>query len=70
MITVKSLREALKDAPDDAVLVLSSDTGVDQGAGEIVIENVYMSPYWNEFVIYANDVDPDEEEFTYEDNEK
>ena len=64
-LTVGQLKEALKDVPDNLKVRLSSDTGVDQGEGEIIIESAERITYGSVdyFRIYANDiVDEDEEE--------
>ena len=57
VLTVGKLKEALKDVPDDLEVRLSSDSGVDQGIGEIIIEDAYRVSYKNVdyFNIYAND---------------
>ena len=59
-LTVGELRKALENVPDDVPVVLSSDTGVDQGLGEIVVltAHYYNYPQSNirEFAIYANDM--------------
>ena len=55
-LTVKELREALKGVPDDLPVRLSSDTGVDQGIGEIVIEKAsWIKGEEGWFDIYVND---------------
>ena len=61
-LTVKELKEKLKDIPDDLELRLSSDSGVDQCAeGEIVITDAFQCG--ETFDIYCNiDMDTDEEE--------
>lgn len=53
-LTVGELRKALDGVPDDLEVRLSSDTGVDQGEGEIIVERAYPvgADY---FTIYAND---------------
>lgn len=68
-LTVGDLREALKDVPDDLVVKLSSDSGVDQGLGEVIIERAYRTTYTlgggmtvDYFTIYANDYEEDEED--------
>ena len=38
-LTVGELRKSLEGVPDDLEVQLSSDTGVDQGMGEIIIES-------------------------------
>lgn len=55
-LTVKKLKEALKDVPDDLEVKLWSDSGVDQcdyGDCEAIIEDAYRYRD-NCFVIYAN----------------
>ena len=56
-LTVKELREALEGVPDELPVRLSSDTGVDQGYGDIVIELARRVKYSDVdyFEIYAND---------------
>lgn len=55
-LTVKALREALKGVPDDLPVRLSSDTGVDQGYGDIIIERAsWIKGEDGWFDIYAND---------------
>lgn len=58
-LTAGALRQALKNVPDEVPVVLSSDTGVDQGIGEVVVlgAHYYNYPEYNicEFAIYAND---------------
>lgn len=63
-LTVKELREALEGVPDDLPVRLSSDTGVDQGIGEIIVEKAIRVAYGDEdyFDIYVNDRIDDEEE--------
>ena len=39
VLTVGELRKALEGVPDNLEVKLSSDTGVDQGEGEIIIES-------------------------------
>ena len=58
-ITVKELKESLKDVPDDLEVILNSDTGVDQGCGEIIIEIARRVQCRDAdyFSIYANDVE-------------
>lgn len=57
-ITVGMLREALKDVPDDYIVTLASDTGVDQPieGGDIVVEDAYVVEGYKELWIYANEV--------------
>lgn len=62
-ITVRDLRRALIGVPDDIPVRLNSDSGVDQGLGEIIIESARRVTYGSEdyFSIYANDhADPEE----------
>ncbi len=68
-LTVGELRKALEGAPDNLEVRLSSDTGVDQGMGEIIIESARRVKYGlpegkhfedgstgvDYFDIYAND---------------
>ena len=63
-LTVGELKEALKDVPNDLEVRLSSDTGVDQGDGRIIIESAKRVSYdtVDYFDIYANDVDLEDEE--------
>ena len=64
VLTVGKLKEVLKDVPDDLEVKLSSDSGVDQGIGRIIIEDAYRVSYENVdyFTIYANDSDEYDEE--------
>lgn len=64
VLTVGKLKEVLKDVPDDLEVKLSSDSGVDQGIGQIIIEDAYRVSYENVdyFTIYANDSDEYDEE--------
>lgn len=57
VLTVGELRKALDGVPDELEVQLSSDTGVDQGEGRIVIEDAYRMNYKDidYFSIYAND---------------
>ncbi len=68
-LTVKELKEALKNVPDDTIVRLTSDTGVDQGQfGEIVVESAHYTHYTSGehtiefFDIYANEEEVEEEE--------
>lgn len=55
-LTVKELKEALKGVPDDLPVRLSSDSGVDQGIGEIIIEKAcWIKGEGGWFDICAND---------------
>lgn len=46
-LTVGKLKEALKDAPDNLPVILSSDSGVDQPqfGDEIIVEDAYRHHY-------------------------
>ena len=73
-ITVGELRKALKNVPDDTEVILVSDTGVDQGEGEIIIESAEYVSYGTTttkveyFGIYVNDIVDDEDEEDEEDD--
>lgn len=56
-LTVRDLRRALIGVPDDLPVRLDSDTGVDQGCGDIIIEDAYRVKYKDVdyFEIYVND---------------
>ena len=64
-LTVGELRKALQGVPDETIVKLSSDTGVDQGCGEVVVEDAYHMHYVfgdttnlkmiDNFIIYCND---------------
>lgn len=56
-LTVRDLRHALVGVPDDLPVRLSSDTGVDQGDGDIIVEEARRVKYndVDYFEIYAND---------------
>ena len=56
-LTVRDLRRALEGVPDDIPVRLESDSGVDQGLGEIIVESARRVVYGSEeyFSIYAND---------------
>lgn len=56
-LTVGVLKSIIKDVPDDSIVKLSSDTGVDQGLeGPIVIENAYVTGSDKKVLnIYANE---------------
>ena len=62
-LTVGKLKSIIADLPDDLELKLSSDTGVDQGEGDIIIEDVYRVTYEHKYfgkidyvAVYANDI--------------
>lgn len=61
-LTVGDLKKSLEGVPDKLEVQLSSDTGVDQGEGEIVIEMARRVQYGNTdyFEIYANDTCEDD----------
>ena len=62
-LTVRDLRRAMEGVPDDIPVRLESDSGVDQGLGEIIVESAQRVTYGSEdyFSIYANDhADPEE----------
>lgn len=63
-LTVGDLRKALEGVPDELEVQLSSDSGVDQGIGEIVIEMARRVQYddTDYFEIYANDTCEEGEE--------
>ena len=44
-LTVGELRKSLEGIPDDLEVRLSSDTGVDQGMGEIIMESARRVKY-------------------------
>lgn len=56
-LTVGKLREVIKDLPDELEVELSSDTGVDQGEGRIIVEDAYRvkCSSVDYLAIYAND---------------
>ena len=62
-LTVGRLRKMLENVPDDVIVELASDTGVDQGLGDIVVEDAYYcAPSYNNyrvFIIYVNDTGED-----------
>ena len=63
-LTVGDLKKKLQDVPDWVPVELVSDTGVDQGLGDIVVEDAYyQSPYYNNyrcFCIVAEDTGENE----------
>lgn len=65
-LTVGELRKALECVPDNVPVRLSSDTGVDQGCGEIVVLAAsyvcYPKINMHYFSIYANDMIGEEDE--------
>lgn len=67
-LTVRDLRHALVGVPDDLPVRLSSDTGVDQGLGDIIVEEARRVKYndVDYFEIYANDHLDDPEEIDRE----
>lgn len=73
-LTVGELRKALEGVPDSLIVKLGSDSGVDQGMGEIIVEMARRIKYElpngkrfedtgetgvDYFEIYANDRDID-----------
>ena len=74
-LTVGELKKALEGVPDSLEVRLSSDTGVDQGIGRIIIESARRVQYnlpegkrfedgstgVDYFDIYANDIEDFEE---------
>lgn len=64
-LTVGELKQVIENIPDDFLVTIASDTGVDQcddNDFDLVVEDVYESN--NELVIYSNfrDFDEDEED--------
>ena len=65
-LTVGELRKALQGVPDNLIVELASDSGVDQcGDGDVVIEKAWRVTFENydRFWIYCN-VREDEENWT------
>lgn len=69
ILTVGELKKAIDGVPDEIEVRLSSDTGVDQGEGEIIVESAMYIKYNSSdgtpvehFDIYANDHDDFEED--------
>lgn len=62
VLTVGELKRALDGVSDEVIVQLSSDSGVDQGEGAIVVESANHVKYGNTeyFSIYANDYDCEE----------
>lgn len=66
-LTVDDLRAALEGVPGHLKVKLSSDTGVDQGVGTIIVESARRVNYKTQrdevdyFDIYVNDVDNEDE---------
>lgn len=56
-LTVGQLKEKLANVANDVIIKLASDTGVDQGIGEIVVEDCWYNRWSNKFEIYCNDED-------------
>lgn len=61
-LTVGELKKALECVPNDVIVRLASDTGVDQGQyGDIVVEDAFYTHYSvdgytvDSFDIYANE---------------
>jgi hypothetical protein len=64
-LTVGELKQVIENVPDDFLVTIASDTGVDQcddNDFDLVVEDAYESN--NELVIYSNfrDFDEDEED--------
>jgi hypothetical protein len=64
-LTVGELKQVIENIPDDFLVTIASDTGVDQcddNDFDLVVEDAYESN--NELVIYSNfrDFDEDEED--------
>lgn len=65
-LTVGKLKSIIADLPDDLEVKLSSDTGVDQGMGTIIVEDAYRTKYETDsfkvdyLTIYVNDIDEDD----------
>lgn len=65
-LTVGDLKKALKGVPDEIPVRLCSDSGVNQGLGEIIIESASYTHYVHgekviaHFDIYANDYESEE----------
>lgn len=72
-LTVGELRKALEGVPDDVKVKLSSDSGVDQGEGRVIVESARRVKYkangfdYDYFDIYANNIDVDDEDEYEED---
>lgn len=69
VLTVGELKKALENVPDNLRVELVSDSGVDQGEGEIIVEKAYRVKYRpnpnthievDYFAIYANDYDEED----------
>lgn len=64
-LTVGELKQVIENIPDDFLVTIASDTGVDQcddNDFDLIVEDAYESN--NELVIYSNfrDFDEDEED--------
>ena len=69
-LKVGELKKIIEDVPDELEVKISSDTGVDQGVGEIIVESAMRINYTNTngetidyFEIYCNDICDDEDEY-------
>lgn len=63
-LTVGKLKSVIECLPDNSVVQLSSDTGVDQGnnGGEVLIEDAYVTGTDKKILnIYANELMSDNE---------
>lgn len=67
-LTIDELKAALEGVPGHLKVRLSSDTGVDQGEGRIIVESARRINYKTQcgevdyFEIYANDCDEEDED--------
>ena len=61
-LTVGKLKSVIADLPDELEVKLSSDSGVDQGMGRIIVEDAYRTKYRtvDYLTIYANDIEDDD----------
>lgn len=64
-LTVEQLKKSLENAPDDLIVTIWSDTGVDQcdfdDDCEVIVQDSFVNK--DEFVIYANyDTEADEDD--------
>lgn len=62
-LTVGELKQVIENIPDDFLVTIASDTGVDQcddNDFDLIVEDAYESN--NELVIYSNFRDFDEED--------
>lgn len=64
-LTVEQLKKSLENVPDDLIVTIWSDTGVDQcdfdDDCEVIVQDSFVNK--DEFVIYANyDTEADEDD--------